>query len=150
MYGGKDALNDPPLGVVHEGAHWVWFIIPMGRKLNGYQVQVSALGYRYIALLRHKAAVECFRWRSCTHSRLPVAYTATLRDAFKMHTKVIGFRWDLGDASCSAEPGTTPQSSPGFGGLLPMVERHSPKLLVAYTATLSGAKQPNNRLIELE
>ena len=59
----------------------------------------------------------------------------------EMHTKVIGFRWDLGDASCLAKPGTTPQSSPGFGGLLPMVERHSSMLLVAYTATLSDAKQ---------
>ena len=59
----------------------------------------------------------------------------------EMHTKVIGFRWDLGDASCLAKPGTASQSYPGFGGLLPMAERHSPKLLVAYTATLSDAKQ---------
>jgi hypothetical protein len=47
MYGGKDALNDPPSGVVHEVDRWVW-------KLNGYRVQVSARGYRNIALLRHK------------------------------------------------------------------------------------------------
>ena len=51
MYGGKDALNDPPLGVVHEGAHWVWFIIPLGRKPNGYQVQVYARGDSYIAII---------------------------------------------------------------------------------------------------
>ena len=30
-----------------------------------------------------KAAVECFRWWSCTRSRLLVAYTAVLRDALK-------------------------------------------------------------------
>jgi hypothetical protein len=60
---------------------------------------------------------------------------------FEEHTKVIGFRWDLGDASCLAKPGTAPQSYPGFGGLLPMAERHSLKLLVAYTATQSDAEQ---------
>ena len=37
MYGGKDALSDPPSGVAHEGAHWVW-------KLNGYRVQVCSDG----------------------------------------------------------------------------------------------------------
>ena len=76
----KRRSNDP-FRVVHEVDHWVWFIIPVGRKPNGYQVQVYARGDRNIAILRHKAAVECFRWRSCTHSRLPVAYTAILRDA---------------------------------------------------------------------
>jgi hypothetical protein len=50
MIGGKDALSDP-FGVAHEGAHWVWSIIPMGRKPNGYQVQVSARGFLIIALL---------------------------------------------------------------------------------------------------
>jgi hypothetical protein len=50
MYGGKDALNDP-FRVVHEVDHWVWFIIPVGRKPNGYQVQVCSYGYRYIAPL---------------------------------------------------------------------------------------------------
>jgi hypothetical protein len=48
MIGGKDALNDP-FGVVHEGAHWVWSIIPMGRNPNGYQVQVYGRGFRIIA-----------------------------------------------------------------------------------------------------
>jgi hypothetical protein len=46
----KRRSNDP-FRVVHEVDHWVWFIIPVGRKLNGYQVQVSALGFRIIALL---------------------------------------------------------------------------------------------------
>ena len=43
-----------------------------------------------------------------------MAYTVALSDALKMHTKVIGFRWDLGGASRL-----------DFGGLLPMVEWHS-------------------------
>ena len=70
-----------------------------------------------------------------------MAYTAILCDALMMHTKVIGFRWDLGDASRLDKPGQTFQSDPGFGGLLQLRKRHSPQALVVYTATLGDAKR---------
>ena len=41
---------------------------------------------------------------------------------YKMHTKVIGFRWDLGDASLL-----------NFGGLLLLMEWHSPVVACAAT-----------------
>ena len=47
---------------------------------------------------------------------------------YKMHTKVIGFRWDLGAASRL-----------DFGGLLLLMEWHSP--VVAYEATVGDIKR---------
>ena len=72
----------------------------MGIKPNGYQVQVSAPGYRYIVTSLNKP----LRWNapvgSCTRSQVTCGiHGGPERCGIKMHTKVIGFRWDLGDAN---------------------------------------------------
>ena len=83
----------------------------MGRKPNGCQVQVSGLGYRIVAKPLNNSyggtlqmeELHTYTGVSGIHGDPVRCCIKISRGEFKSriaHTKVIGFRWDLGAASC--------------------------------------------------